>query len=540
MGAARGALAACVAAGAATAAVVVAQATLLAHIVTAAFQRGATLGDLRGAMAALLLLAVVRGILVWAAEVSGHRAAAGVIARLRQRLLRHVVALGPVHLGGERTGELATTATEGLDALDGYFARYLPQLGLAVVVPPAAIAWVLHLDVVAAITLAVTLPLLPLFMALVGLAARQRTEARWRALARLGAHFLDVVQGLPTLRVFGRAAAQEARIREVTDAYRRTTMETLRVAFLSALVLETLTTLGTALVAVGIGVRLVDGGIDLESGLAVLVLAPEVYLPLRQLGVHFHASMDGLSAVARAHDLLDVMPPGGAAADGTFGVPDLRSATVRFEAVTFTYPEREQAAIRDLDLELRPGETTVLEGPSGAGKSTVAALLLRFTEPQGGRITVGGTDLRRIRVDAWRRAIAWVPQRAHLVRATVADNIRMGSPGAAPEAVRAAAREAGAGDFIEALPHGYDTLLGENGVTLSAGQRQRVALARALLRDAPLLVLDEPGSNLDAESRALLRDAVERAGRGRTVLVLGHSGAAPARADRVVRLAAPA
>jgi thiol reductant ABC exporter CydD subunit len=539
-------MAVAVAAGVALALTVLAQATLLSHAITGAFQRGEGLHELSGTLAALAGVVVLRAGLSWLAEAAGHRNAALVVSSLRMRVLGALVERGPLALAGERTGELATTATQGLDALDGYFARFLPQLVLAGLVPPLAIGWVAHTDLLSGVILAVTVPLVPIFMILVGLVAQQRTERQADALAGLAAHFLHVVQGLTTLRVFGRSLAQVERIADVTDRYRRTTMATLRVAFLSALVLETLASLGTALLAVEIGVRLVDGGIGLEAGLTALILAPEVYLPLRQVGALYHACMDGLTAAGRALDVTaGFEPAAGAGAGGVTGpawrgrAASAAPATIRFEGVGYTYPQRDRPALRSLDLEIRPGETVAVVGPSGAGKSTLAALLLRFADPDAGRITVDGAGLGELPVDAWRRTVAWVPQRPHLVTGTVADNIRLGAPEATLDAVRDAAGEAGAAEFIEALPEGYDTRLGENGLDLSAGQRQRIALARALVTHAPLLVLDEPMSHLDAGSRAAVAAAIERAGRQRSVLLIGHERDVEAHAGRVVRLAAP-
>ena len=544
--AARVSIVVAVIAGVAVAAAVLAQATLLSRAITGAFQRGEGLGAQAGTLVALLSVLVLRAALTWLAEAAGHRNAALVVSTLRHRALGALARRGPIGLAEERTGELATVTTQGLDALDPYFARFLPQLVLAALVPVMATAWVAHTDLVSGIVLAVTLPLIPIFMVLVGLMARQRTERQAEALGGLAAHFLDVLQGLTTLRVFGRSLAQVDRIAEVGERYRRATMGTLRIAFLSALVLESLASLGTALVAVEIGVRLVSGGLDLEAGLTALILTPEAYLPLRAVGAQYHACMDGLHAAARALDIAAGAPATRAAHVACSGglvteaEPPRGPARIRLQAVTYTYPTRTTPALDGLNLAIDPGETVALVGPSGAGKSTVAALLLRFAAPDAGRITVDGVDLQELGDTSWRRAVAWVPQRPHLMAATVADNIRLGRPQASLQDVRLAADDAGAAAFIEALPQGYETAVGENGVDLSAGQRQRLALARALLREAPLLILDEPMSHLDAVSRAEVARAIARAAGRASVLLIGHERDLAAHADRVVRLGAVA
>ncbi|MFE9106267.1 thiol reductant ABC exporter subunit CydD [Actinomadura geliboluensis] len=521
-----------VALGTATAGLIIAQATLLADMLDGAFLHGAALADLRTPL--LLLLAVVLGrtLVAWLQEVAAHRSSAAVKSQLRGRLLARAVGLGPRWLSGERSGELATLATRGIDALDDYFSRYLPQLVLAVIVPAAVGFRILLGDWLSAVTIAATLPLIPVFAILVGLTTQKKMDRQWRTLSVLAAHFLDVVAGLPTLKIFGRARAQADRIREVTDRHRRATMSTLRIAFLSALVLELLSTLSVALVAVSIGLRLVEGGLGLETALLVLILAPEAYLPLRQVGAQYHASVEGLTAAARVFEVLETPLP--ATGDRT-DVPDLSRATLRLEGVTVAYDRG--PALSDFSLTVHPGETVALVGPSGAGKSTVLSVLLGFVQPDSGRVLADWDDLAEFSPDAWRAQIAWVPQRPHLFAGTVAENIRLGRPSASMASVRAAAEAANALEFIEALPAGFDTPLGERGAGLSAGQRQRLALARAFLRDAPLLLLDEPTSNLDVESEAAVIDAVERLKAGRTVLLVAHRPALTTLADRVITLA---
>jgi ATP-binding cassette subfamily C protein CydD len=461
-----------------------------------------------------------------------------VLSELRLALVRRRLVAQPTAADSAEAGEIATAAVQGIDALEGYFARYLPQAVLASVVPLAVIAWVATLDIESAIVMALTLPLVPVFMWLIGRASEQRARERWHALRRLSNHFLDVVRGLPTLRAFNRGQSQAETIAEVSEQHRVATMGTLRLSFLSGSVLELAATLGVALVAVTIGVRLVDGGVGLQVAMTVLVLAPELYLPLRRLGAEFHASADGLAVAERMLALLDA--PATAVAGGGQRAPSPGVATVRLERVSFSYPSRAGLVLEGLDLELRPGETVALVGESGAGKSTAAALLLGLLTPTSGRVTVGGSDLAGCDIDAWRRQVAWVPQRPALVRGSIADNIRLGAPSACEHDVRRAAVMAGADAFIGALPAGYETLVGDGGRPLSPGERRRMGVARAALRAAPLVILDEPTADLDPASVAVVAQAVARLAAGRTLLVIAHRDELVEHADRVVRLAAGA
>ncbi|MEV5463781.1 thiol reductant ABC exporter subunit CydD, partial [Streptomyces cellulosae] len=384
----------------------------------------------------------------------------------------------------------------------------------------------------------VTLPLIPVFGALVGMHTATRTARQWRLLARLGGHFLDVVAGLPTLRAFGREGHQTRVVGEMADAHRRATMRTLRVAFLSSFVLETVATLSVALVAVPVGLRLLGGELDLRTALTVLFLAPEAYLPLRAAGAAFHDSAEGITVAERVFAVLDDAEAVPTTRTSRTPAPDARTALLRLDRVTVHHPDRAEPALLDVGLTVRPGEHVALVGPSGAGKSTLLSLLLGFTAPTSGRVTVDGTDLRDIDPDAWHAQVAWVPQRPHLFAASVADNIRLGRPGAGHAEVRAAARAASADRFIEELPDGYDTVLGEHGAGLSAGQRQRIALARAFLKDAPVLLLDEPTAHLDPESEAAVTRATADLMRGRTAVVVAHRTSLLPYADRVVSVRA--
>jgi ATP-binding cassette, subfamily C, bacterial CydD len=512
---------------------VLVQASLLARIVARAFH-GVPLHALGLDFALLVLAFVMRGAFAWGMEIAGRRAAWSVLSELRLALVEKRLRADPVAVDGTDGAEIAAVAVQGIEGLEGYFARYVPQVVLASVGPLLVIVWVAFVDLEAAVIMVLTLPLVPVFMWLIGLYTRERTQERWEALRRLSTHFLDIVRGLPTVRAFGRARDQAAAVREVSDGYRKATMETLRVSFLSGSVLELAATLGVGLVAVTAGVRLVDGGLGLQAGLTVIVLAPELYLPFRRLGAEYHASADGLAVAERMFKLLDaptVAEPGDARL-----APSPADATVLFEQVSFSYPARPGLVLDGMDLELSPGETVALVGESGVGKSTVAGLLLGMLEPTAGRIAIGGIPLSDCRIDAWRREIAWVPQHPTMFRATVVDNIRLGDPSASEQMVIDAATRAGADDFISALSAGYATMIGDGGRSLSPGERRRIGLARAFLQNAALVILDEPTADLDRHSVAVVAAAVARLQAGRTMLVIAHRPELVENADRVVRL----
>jgi ATP-binding cassette subfamily C protein CydD len=538
-------LAATVGLGIAGTALILVQAGLLAHALATAARGSATATALGGTLLALLAVVLARAAVTYGGEVTALRAAATVKSRLRRALADRSVRLGPLWLGGQRTGEIAALATRGLDGLDTYFARYLPQLVLAAVIPIAVLARVAVADWISAVILALTLPLIPIFAVLVGWHTKAQTRRQWRLLARLAGHFLDVVEGLPTLKVFGRAKAQEEVIEKVTGAHRAATMSTLRVAFLSALVLELTAAVATALVAVEVGLRLLHGQLGYETALLVLLLTPEAFLPLRAVGAQFHASMEGAAAAGRVFEILDT-PTAGQVRASQPSVADhrrvsvnLRAQEIRLNEVTVIYPGRPRPALDGVSVTIHPGERVVLNGPSGAGKSSLLALLLRFIEPAEGTIQVGGTDLAAIAADQWLAQIAWVPQQPHLFAGSAADNIALGQRDASPQAIRRAARLAGAAEFIEALPGAYQAPLGERGLRLSAGQRQKIALARAFLREAPLLLMDEPTAHLDPASARQIGEAIDTVLADRTVILVSHDRGWTGATGRVIRLDRP-
>jgi thiol reductant ABC exporter CydD subunit len=562
-----------VALGVLSALLIVAQAWLLADIVARAFRDGRDLAQLRTPLLALLLVVLARAAIAWAAELAASRSSARAKSQLRAALLERVATLGLSHSREQRTGELAILATRGIDALDGYFSLYLPQLFLAVIVPVVIVAAVVWKDWISAAIIAFTIPLIPLFMALVGAATRERMDSQFRILERLAGHFLDVVAGLPTLKVFGRAKAQAQAIGEITERYRRAAIGTLRITFLSSLILELVATISVALVAVAIGLRLLGGELDLRTALFALVLAPEAYLPLRRLGANYHASAEGIAAAEQVFAVLEAPAPprgtrtdipGSAAAErlvdgparSNLGHPDLdrldparletthidparldpAGANITVEGLRVSYPGRSEPALDGVSLTAHEGEVLALVGPSGCGKSTLLAVLLGLVAPERGTVRIGDLDLAELDLDAWRACLAWVPQRPHLFSTSIAANVRLGRPEATTVQVSDAIDAAGLTDVVDRLPDGLGTVLGERGAGLSAGERQRVALARAFLRDAPLLLLDEPTANLDGETEREIVRTIARLAVGRTVVLVAHRPALVAAADRIVTI----
>ena len=520
--------------GLAAAVLLVAQAVLLARVIAGAVD-GQGLTGLRRPLVLLGVVTVARALVAGGFEVSGRRAAGHVMRELRARLSEHLLRARPTGMRERRAGELVSASVQGVDAVEAYFARYLPQVVLAVCVPLLLVAWVLPHDLTAGLVLIVTVPLIPVFMVLIGLTARARSEERLQTLTRLGSHFVEVVRGLETLRAHDRDRAQAATLAEAGEAYRRETMATLRVAFLSALVLELFAMLGTALVAATIGIQLAQGHLHLQTGLAVLILAPELYQPIRQLGAQFHAGADGLAAAGQILAVLDE-PAAVRTPSRPRPAPDPSAAAVVLDRVTVSYPGRGRAVLDGVSLRLEPGEQVALIGPSGEGKSTLASLILRLLEPTSGSVSCEGIDLADVDPGAWRRRIAWVPQRPTIFSGTLEENISLGAPEVSAAAVRAAISAAELDLLVESLPDGAATRIGDGGRRLSAGEAQRVAIARAFVRDAALLVLDEPTAHLDAENARLVIAAIERLAAGRTTLLVAHHLGLAAGADRVVML----
>ena len=536
---ARTALIATIVLGFAGGALAVGQAWLLSAVIDRVFLGGAQLPRVMPWLWWVLGLMAARAAVTWAGEMTANRVALRVKRDMREAVFAHLLALGPAYARGERTGELTAAVVDGVEALDAYFSQYLPQLAVAALVPAIILAMVFPLDVLSGVVFLLTAPLIPVFMILIGWTTDALTRRQYDRLGRLSAHFLDTLQGLTTLKMLGQSRRQAQVVRAVSDQYRQATLEVLKVAFLSALVLEMVATISTAVVAVEIGVRLLYGQMAFQPALLILILAPEFYLPLRMLGLRFHSAASGVSAGKRLFEILATPMPraGPVASTPVVTTPwlDGQREAIAFADVHFSYPD-DRSALSGATFEIPAHQKTALVGPSGAGKSTVVQLLLRFVEPEQGTIVAGGQPLNEIDLAAWRGRIAWVPQTPHLFHDTVAANLRLARSEANDDELVKAARQACLHDFILSLPQGYDTLIGEEGARLSGGQAQRLALARAFLKDAPFLIMDEPTSRVDPELEALLQSATDELMRGRTTLVIAHRLNTVYQADQIVVL----
>jgi ATP-binding cassette subfamily C protein CydD len=500
-------------------------------------------------MIILLLVIIGRACVVWFGTVATNFVSGKVKSDLRLRLFKHILKLGPLYVKGERSGEIVNTTTDGVEALDAYFNLFFPQVCATLIIPVFILVAVFATDTLSGIVLLVTWPVLPVFMILIGKKANSMTEQRWRQLSYLSAHFLDVLQGMTTLKIFGRTGFQRETIRRISDRYGDTTMAVLRVAFLSSLVMEMGAMLSNAVIAVEIGLRLLYGNIGFEQAFFVLLLTPEFYQPLRNLGTQFHAAMNSSAGAQRIFDILEtpgltdndkddvdtLAAQGGAAATLDAGIQQV----LAFEDVHYAYPTSDgepQEALKGVSFQIRRGQKVALVGRSGAGKSTIASLALRFIEPDKGSITADGVAIQQLAARDWRQLVAWQPQRPYLFNTTIANNIRLGRSDASMKEVIEAARQADLDEFIQTLPQGYETVIGERGMRLSGGQIQRLSLARALLRDAPVLVLDEATSTLDAESEAQILQTIDQVLSDRFVLLIAHRLHTISHADLIVVL----
>lgn len=520
------------------------QARQISRVISQVFLEGKTLESVAVLLLIILVIIVLRAGFVWVSEMSAGAAASKIKQGLRQQILTHIQSLGPAYLRGEagesgtQTGELVNLVTEGIDSLEIYFSQYLPQIALAALIPLTILIFVFPTDALSGIVLLITAPLIPIFMYLIGSTAEALTRKQWQGLSRMSAFFLDVLQGLTTLKTLSRSREQTDVIKKVSEHYRQTTMGVLKVTFLSALVLELVATLGTALVAVEIGIRLIYGKVDFEQAFFILLLAPEFYLQLRLLGTRFHAGMAGVEAAHRIFRILDLPIVDNVQLPVT---PDSSQARINhpphilFKNVGYAYSNK-PPAIDNVSIEIPPEKMTAIAGQSGSGKTTLTWLLLGFLQPQNGEIIVDGRSLNEIPVKEWHANLAWVPQNPYLFDDTIAANIKLAKPGAIQSEIEHAARLAHADEFILDLPSGYETRIGERGLRLSVGQAQRIALARAFLKDAPLLILDEATSHLDPETDALLQDSFQQLIQNRTVLVIAHHRATLAKADQVIIL----
>lgn len=555
----------------------VSQAYALSFSIGQVFLDHGTLARVGGALITLLCILAVRSAFVWVLDYYARKGAGILKLDLERGMLEGIRRKGPIALKEEKAGEILGVFSEGLQDLETYYSEYVPQIALALFTPLVILSYAFATDWISALIMVGTAILIPLFMVLIGKWGQTLTQERWEKLSIMSAHFLEVLRGLETLKLFGRSKSQERVISRISEDFRKTTMEVLRVSFLSALVLELATTISTAMVAVSLGLRLLYGGIGFQESFFLILLAPEFYLPLRMLGLKFHAGMGGKAAADRIYAIIGeeeavngkeeavngktaqtdgtaAEDPGNNAGavtgkttptmDGVYGRggTDISVGSPRegialtFDGVTFTYPGETRKALQEFSFRLEPGSRTVLAGPSGGGKSTVMSLLLGFIKPTSGRILVNGTEFSHMDMSSWRRLVAYIPQNPTLFYGNIFENILLARQGASKEEVLAAARASGADEFIGQLPNGYDTFIGEGGITLSAGQRQLVALTRAFLKDAPLVILDEVTSAMDARSESMVKASIQKLGRGRTLLLISHRASMLEEDDRILIL----
>lgn len=515
-----------------TACVIIVQMYLLSVIIAGVFMEGANLGLLNNNVILLGGTILLRSVLSWIREMNAQRGAIHIKSGLRNRLFSHLLDLGPAYIKREKTGELVSTAVEGIEKLDDYYTRYIPSAIAVLTIPVVIVVFVLYIDLLSGVVLMVTGPLIPFFMWLIGTYAEKITRRQWKTMSKMSSHFLDTLQGLKTLKLFGRSRDEAEEVRKTGESFRLVTMKVLKVAFLSGMVLELAASISIALVAVQIGIRLIEGMIPFQLGLFVLLLAPEFYLPFRTLGAHHHAGMEGAAAAERIFGILDLKSPH-ISSPGTAGLPD-KPPAIRFENVSFIYPDGDLPALDEITCELPAGSLTAIVGHSGSGKTTFAYLLLRFLERSSGIITIDGVRLDDIAVTDWRSYAGFVPQHPRLFNGTIHQNLKFANPGAGFDEIVTAAQNAEAHDFITRLPDGYDTVLTDNAARLSGGEKQRIAIARAFIKNAPVIIMDEPTSNLDPESEEKIARAAARLASDKTAVVIAHRLNTVYRADRIL------
>ncbi len=508
--------------GGLAASMLIGQAYSLSQVIDGAFMQKTGIQKLLPLLALFLCFSLLRMAFNWYSHTEANRGTVLIREKLFNRLSATVGTLGPLYTRSVQSGRLSTTLLKGVEALDAYYSQYIPQIFFALFTPVLIVCTIFPGDWISGLILLCSAPLIPLFMILIGKSASAMTEKQWKTMSRMSGYFLDVLQGLPTLKLFAQSKMQRSAIEEAGEGFRHATMRVLKIAFLSSLTLELVGTLGTAIIAVGIGLRLMAHQLTFQQALFVLVLTPDFYLPLRQLGTKFHAGMEGVSASKEIFAILDQPQPAIGLKATLLDEESVARKPIHFQDVSYTYPGASQPALEELSITIPAGKRTAIIGPSGAGKSTLINLLLRFQEPGKGEITLEGSPIHSIPLEAWHQRISWVPQHPYLFNATLKENILLGKPDASPEELQEALQKTGLIAFIKALPKGLETMIGEQGSRLSGGEAQRVALARAFLKNAPLLILDEPTSHTDPELEAALRSSMEELMVGRTTVIIAH------------------
>jgi len=517
---------------------IILQAWLLAKIINQVHLDSASLSQVAPIFIPFIIVIILRSVFVFINEQSAAIVSEKIKTSIRENLSRKILNLGPAYINQQKSGELAYTITQAVDSLDAYFSQYLPQMVIAAILPIGILAVVFPLDTLSAVILLLTAPLIPVFMVLIGRTTEALTRQQYTAFSRMSAFFLDTLRGLAELKNLGRSVDHATRLDQVSQRYREATLRVLRISFLSALVLELAATLSVAVIAVEIGIRLLYGQIAFQQAFFLLVIAPEFYQPLRQLGARFHAAQNGVSAARRIFEILDQPEISGFPAKDAsirFGADLFHEPfKICFENVSFAYSGREQDAVSNVSFILYSEKTTALVGLNGSGKSTLAALLLRFIQPHNGRILYNDIDIQTIPVIQWRAGIAWLDQQPMLLNDSIRQNLLLSKPDASPEQIQHALDESCLSETIAGLPAGLETELGENAFRFSGGEAQRLGLARAFLKNAPLLMLDEPTSHLDAFLEAELDSSLEKLSKNRTVLLIVHRKTTAYHADQIL------
>lgn len=516
---------------------VIFQAWLMATMISDVIFKEAQLAELQNRLWYLIIIFIIRAILNWTSNLSAFKAVIKIKLDLRDKIHRHIQKIGPVHATKKHSGSDVNTMIDGVEAIEKYYTSYIPGIAFVSILPLAYIIVTFPFDWISGLVLLVTAPIIVFFMIMIGQGAEKLNQEQWRQLSRLSSHFIDTIQGLPTLKIFNAAKREAAIIAKLADEYRERTMSVLKVAFLSSLLLEFFSSIGVAIVAVLIGFRLLDGNMEFVDGLFVLLLAPEYYLSIRNMGGNYHAKMEGIGA---AEQIIEILDRGDFTKNtdtnllkSDLNLTNNKSISIAFNNLSFSY-EKDRQALTNFNLKIPANKRTVLIGESGSGKSTIVNLILGFIQTNEGEILVNNKDISKISLETWRKNIAWLPQQAHLFQGTIADNIRLGKENATEHEVKEAARLAFCDEFIEKLPETYNTIIGERGAGLSGGQIQRIALARTFLKDAPLLILDEASANLDRESEKLIEKSIDILSKNRTVIIIAHKLHTIEKADQIV------
>jgi len=500
---------------------VIYQAWILASILNSVIFKNASLDEIKNELLILIVVFIFKAILTLLSNTFAHKFASNIKIKLRDNLLRHLQKVGPIYPNKKHSGSDVNTLIDAVESIEKYYTLYMPSVVFVAVIPIAILIVAFPIDWISSLILLVTAPVIVFFMILIGKGAQKLNQKQWRQLSRLSSHFIDALQGLPTLKIFNGAKKEALIIKRLANEYKDRTMSVLKVAFLSSLLLEFFSSVGIAMVAVTIGFRLMYGQMEFIDGMFLLLIAPEFYMYIRNMGSSYHARMEGIGAAEQILELVEKKSLNNFDSTNKTKLEIGDTLEIEFRDVKFSY-DKNQEALKGINLKIKPNQMTVFIGKSGSGKSTIANLLLGFITPTSGKILINGKSLSEFSLEEWRQKVAWMPQFAHLFKGTIKENIKLAKQDASEEELKEASKFANCDEFISRLPNGYDTLIGEKGSGLSGGQRQRVALARAFLKEVPLLVLDEPTASLDKKSEEFIEAGIEKLKQSRTIVAIAH------------------